>query len=176
MHTRTYVHTRTKPPLTECLTNQQIPEILCPELLYDVIKLSALRYCVALRLNPCDVTQQVTWRPPCGVRRAIQKHSQLYKRKSNMSGTILYGLSMSSPINLNIHFRVPSHSGNQGKPWKWVPFFPVRENSGNLGKTQKIRENSGNLWQWPRTERVSPVWGMCVLCHVSKLCSFTDWL
>ena len=34
-------------------------------------------------------------------------------------------------------FRVPSHSGNQGKPWKGVSNFPVRENSGNLVKTQK---------------------------------------
>ena len=70
------------------------------DLLYDVIW--ALMYCVALRLSPCDVTQ-ASWRPPCGVRRVIQKRSQLYTKKSNVSRKILYGLSMSSSPNLNIH-------------------------------------------------------------------------
>ena len=60
-------------------------------------------YCVALRLSPCDITQQATWRPPCGVRRVIQKRSQLYTKKSNVSRNFLYGLSMSSSPNLNIH-------------------------------------------------------------------------
>ena len=73
----------------------------CPDLLYDVIW--ALMYCVALRLSPGDVTQQATWRPPCGVRRVIQKRSQLYTKKSNVSRKILYGLSMSSSPDLNIH-------------------------------------------------------------------------
>ena len=54
-------------------------------------------------------------------------------------------------------YRVPSHSGNKGKPWKWVSNIPVRERSGNLGKTPKIRGNSGNLWQWRSRERFSPV-------------------
>ena len=62
-----------------------------------------LMYCVALRLSPCDVTQPATWRPPCGVRRVIQKRIQLYTKKSNVSRNILYGLSMSSSPNLNIH-------------------------------------------------------------------------
>ena len=60
-------------------------------------------YCVALRLSPCDVTQQATWRPPCGVRRVIQNRSHLYTKKSNVSRKKLYGLSMSSSPNLNIH-------------------------------------------------------------------------
>ena len=71
------------------------------DLLYDVIW--ALMYCVALRLSPCDVTQQASWRLPCGVRRVIQKRSQLYTKKSNVSRKMLYGLSMSSSPNLNIH-------------------------------------------------------------------------
>ena len=54
-------------------------------------------------LSPGDVTQQATWRPPCGVRRVIQKRSQLYTKKSNVSRKFLYGLSMSSSPNLNIH-------------------------------------------------------------------------
>ena len=57
---------------------------------------------VALRLSPCDVTQQATWQPPCGVRRVIQKRSQLYTKKSNVSRNLLYGFSMSSSPNLNI--------------------------------------------------------------------------
>ena len=60
-------------------------------------------YCVALRLSPGDVTQQATWLPPCGVRRVIQKRSQLYTKKSNVSRKFLYGLSMSSSPNLNIY-------------------------------------------------------------------------
>ena len=40
-----------------------------------------------------DVTQ-APWRPPRGVRRVIQTRLQLYNK--NMSGTILYGLSMLS--------------------------------------------------------------------------------
>ena len=54
-------------------------------------------------LSPGDVTQQATWRPPCGVRRVMQKRSQLYTKKSNVSRNFLYGLSMSSSPNLNIH-------------------------------------------------------------------------
>ena len=58
------------------LTNQQIPET-CPELLYDVIW-AGLRSGAALS-GSSDVTRHATWRPPCGVRRVIQKHSQLYQ-------------------------------------------------------------------------------------------------
>ena len=46
-----------------------------------------------------DVIQQASWRPPCGIR---FKCSQLYKKKSNMSGTILYGLSSSTTPSINL--------------------------------------------------------------------------
>ena len=36
--------------------------------------------------------------------------------------------------------RVPSHSGNQGKPWKWVFIFPVREFGKNAKNHGKLRE------------------------------------
>ena len=50
--------------------------------------------------------------------------------------------------------------------------FPVRENSGNLGKHKK----SGGTQGICDSNWFSPVWGMFILCHVSKLCSLTDWL
>ena len=53
-------------------------------------------------LHSYDVTQQETCQPTRGIRRVIQKRSQLYNNKSNISGTILYGLSMSSSTALNI--------------------------------------------------------------------------
>ena len=71
----------------------------CPELLYDVIW--ALTIAVTLRCSPCDVTQQAPWQPPCSVKRGIQKRSQFYKQKSNMSGTIPYGLSTTLSIHLS---------------------------------------------------------------------------
>ena len=52
-----------------------------------------------------DVTQAAWW-PPCRVRRVIKKAITFYKKlykNSNMSGTILYGLSMSSSMTLSIH-------------------------------------------------------------------------
>ena len=51
----------------------------------------------------------------------------------------LTGVTPAKPL-----VRVPSHSGNQGKPGKWVSNFPVRENSRiwenhkKSGKTQGI--------------------------------------
>ena len=69
--------------------------------------------------------------------------------------------------------RPPPNSGNQGLVIRdldnELPFFQSRK----FGKTP---QKSGKIWQWPRRERFSPVWRMCVLCHVSKLCPLTDWL
>ena len=64
-------------------------------------------YCVALRLNPCNVTQQATWRPPCGVRRDTKTLTLLYK-KNQMCLEIFYMGSqchhLPNPnLNLNIH-------------------------------------------------------------------------
>ena len=58
--------------------------------------------------------------------------------------------------------RLPSHSGNQGKPWKWVFIFQVRKNSWIWWKHKKSGKTVG-IWQWSRRERFSPVWCMCVL-------------
>ena len=42
--------------------------------------------------------------------------------------------------------RDPSYSGNQGKPWKYVSIFPVREHPENLWKTpKKWGKNWGDL-------------------------------
>ena len=69
-------------------------------------------------------------------------------------------------------FRVPSHSGNQGKPWKGVSNFPVRENSGNLVKTQK---NQGKLREFVIVTQKGKVFaslvGLWVLCHASQVVS-----
>ena len=78
----------------------------------------ALRNGAALRWSQYDVTQQALWRSPCGIRKVIQKRSQLYKTKSNIYGTIiLYCLSMSSSTTLSIHllcifFSVNKHLHN----------------------------------------------------------------
>ena len=72
--------------------------------------------------------------------------------------------------------RVPSHSGNQGKPWKGVSNFPVRENSGNLVKTHK---NQGKLREFVIVTQKGKVFaslvGLWVLCHASQVVSI-DWL
>ena len=59
-------------PLTGwILTNQQFLGTLHSDVIW------ALRSGVALRLSPYDVTQPAPWQPPYGVRRVVQKRSQL---------------------------------------------------------------------------------------------------
>ena len=137
------------------LTNQQIPETLCPELLYDVIW--ALMYCVALRLNPCDVTQQATWRPPCGVRRMIQKRSQFYTKKSNVSRIFLYGLSMWSSPNLHIHllcvfFSFKTRQYMRPYSWRMKEINGINRLNDWYYSSRDLRSRSDEwVWPWPST-------------------------
>ena len=65
--------------------------------------------------------------------------------RSRFDGTPLsWGYEVAYLVGFSA-LRVPSNSGNQGKPGKSVSHFPDRENSGNLIKTANIRENSGNF-------------------------------
>ena len=43
--------------------------------------------------------------------------------------------------------RVPTRTGKPGKPGKMGRHFPVREKSGNLEQTGKVREKSGKITQ-----------------------------
>ena len=121
-------------------TNSWDPAQICSMTSYG------LMYCVALRLSPCDVTQQATWRPPCGVRRVIQKRSQLYTKKSNVSRKFVYGLSMSSSPNLNIHLL-----------WVFFSFFLIHSNSQPM--LSRARTFWSNPWiikdLWCRTKLVN---------------------
>ena len=72
------------------LTNHQIPETLP-----GVALLCHMGSEVVVHSGGAHMTsQEATWRPPCGVRRVIQKHSQLYIR-FKYDWNILFGLSMS---------------------------------------------------------------------------------
>ena len=43
--------------------------------------------------------------------------------------------------------RVPTRTGEPGKPGKMGRHFPVREKSGNFEQTGKVREKSGKITQ-----------------------------
>ena len=48
-------------------------------------------------------------------------------------------------MNVDCQSRAPTTSGNQGNQGKLEGIFPVREKSGNLAFSSKIREKSGNF-------------------------------
>ena len=51
--------------------------------------------------------------------------------------------------------------------------FSSHEKLKEFGKKHKKSGKTEGIFQWPRRERFSPVWCMC---HVSGLCTLTDWL
>ena len=60
--------------------------------------------------------------------------------------------------------RVPTLSGNQGKPGKRFFTFPVMEKSGNFIKIPKIQEQSGNFYFF-----------VSFLAEISSVCIYNVW-
>ena len=55
------------------------------------------------------------------------------------------------------------------------PIFQSGKTQGIWGKHKMSGKTQGICDSDPEGKGFLPVWCMCVLCHVSKLCSLTDW-
>ena len=80
---------------------------------------------------------------------------------------------LQQPHCLTYSYQGSQHSGNEGKPHfqnKMGSIFPVRENSGTLGKTQKKSGETREIWDSDPEGKGFRQFRVCASCAMCPSC------